>query len=246
MFANRALTPHDLVVPWLAAGLFTLAGLAISFAVRPDPKELSQAHTETVAAPAPVRELLTRPGVPTAMLGAVASFAVMVGVMNLAGYVAVGHGHHHGDIFTIISVHIVGMYGLVLVVGDVVERIGRRRAIVIGLVVMAFSNLVGVWSTSLLGMSLSLFGLGLGWNFSYVAATTELVNLATPAERGRLVGLSDLLSGGTGAALALTGGVLYTGAGATSLALAATALAAAPALWIAATPVLGALRPRTA
>jgi MFS family permease len=246
MFANRALTPHDLVVPWLAAGLFTLVGLAISFAVRPDPKELSQVHAVETAPPAPVRELLGRPGVPTAMLGAVASFAVMVGVMNLAGYVAVGHGHRHGDVFTIISVHIVGMYGLVLVVGDVVERIGRRRAIVIGLAVMAFSNLVGVWSTSLLGMSLSLFGLGLGWNFSYVAATTELVDLATPAERGRLVGLSDLLSSGAGATLALTGGVLYTGAGATSLALAATALAAAPALWIAATPVLGALRPRTA
>jgi MFS family permease len=246
MFANRALTPHDLVLPWLAAGLFTLVGLAISFAVRPDPKELSQAHAVESAPPAPVRELLTRPGVPTAMLGAVASFAVMVGVMNLAGYVAVGHGHRHGDVFTIISVHIVGMYGLVLVVGDVVERIGRRRAIVIGLAVMALSNLAAVWSTSLLGMSLALFGLGLGWNFSYVAATTELVNLATPAERGRLVGLSDLLSSGAGATLALTGGVLYTGAGATSLALAATVLAAAPALWIAATPVLGALRPRTA
>jgi MFS family permease len=246
MFANRALTPHDLVVPWLAAGLFTLAGLAISFAVRPDPKELSQAHAETPAAPAPVRALLTRPGVPTAMLGAVASFGVMVGVMNLAGYVAVGHHHAHGDVFTIISAHIVGMYGLVLVVGDVVERIGRRRAIVIGLGVMAFSNLAAVWSTSLLGMSLALFGLGLGWNFSYVAATTELVDLAAASERGRLVGLSDLLSSSVGATLALTGGVLYTGAGATALALAATVLAAAPAVWIAATPVLGALRPRTA
>ena len=50
----------------------------------------------------------------------------MVGVMNLAGYVAVGHGHAQGDVFTIISLHIVGMYGLVLVVGDVIDRIGRR------------------------------------------------------------------------------------------------------------------------
>jgi MFS family permease len=246
MFANRALTPHDLVVPWLAAGLFTLAGLAISFGVRPDPKELSQVHAETPVAPAPLRQLLARPGVPTAMLGAVASFAVMAGVMNLAGYVAVGHHHAHGDVFTIISAHIVGMYGLVLVVGDVVERIGRRRAIVIGLAVMAVSNLAAVWSTSLLGMSLALFGLGLGWNFSYVAATTELVNLAAASERGRLVGLSDLLSSSAGATLALTGGVLYTGVGATALALAATALAAAPAVVIAARPVLGSLRPRTA
>jgi MFS family permease len=249
MFSGRAFTPHDLVVPWLAAGLFTLAGLALSFGVRPDPKELSKAHvTEAEAAepPAPVRELLVRPGVPTAMLGAVASFAVMVGVMNLAGYVAVGHGHHHGDVFTVISAHIVGMYGFVLVVGDVVERIGRRRAIAIGLATMAVANLGLVWLDGIGGMSLSLFGLGLGWNIAYVAATTELVDLATPSERGRLVGLSDLLSSGTGAALALGGGVVYSAAGSTALALLATGLAAVPAVWVAATPVAAALRLRTA
>jgi hypothetical protein len=99
---------------------------------------------------------------------------------------------------------------------------------------MALSNLALVWLTGIAGMSLSLFGLGLGWNISYVAATTELINLAAPSERGRLVGLSDLLSSGTGAALALGGGVVYTAAGSTALALLATGLAALPALWLAA------------
>jgi MFS family permease len=182
--------------------------------------------------------------VATAMLGAVASFAVMVGVMNLAGYVAVGHHHAHGDIFTIISVHIVGMYGLVLVVGDLVERIGRRRSIVLGLCVMALSNLALVWLDGIAGMSLSLFGLGLGWNFAYVAATTELVNLAEPSERGRLVGLSDLLSSGTGALLALGGGVVYSQSGTTALALLAALLALVPALWVASAPAAAALRLR--
>src|SRR3954447_20094771 len=82
MFSGREMTPHDLVVPWLAAGVFTLAGLAISFGVRPDPKELSKVWTtdeQEAETAAPARELLTRPGVPTAMLGAVASFAVLVG-----------------------------------------------------------------------------------------------------------------------------------------------------------------------
>jgi len=247
MFSGREMTPDDLVVPWLAAGLFTLAGLAISFGVRPDPKELSKRWTtdeQEAEAAAPARELLTRPGVPTAMLGAVASFAVMVGVMNLAGYVAVGHHHAHGDIFTIISVHIVGMYGLVLVVGDLVERIGRRRSIVLGLCVMALSNLALVWLDGIAGMSLSLFGLGLGWNFAYVAATTELVNLAEPSERGRLVGLSDLLSSGTGALLALGGGVVYSQSGSTALALLAALLAFVPAVWVATAPAAAALRLR--
>src|SRR5580765_4433575 len=144
LFADRGLTPHDLALPWLGSSLFALAGLLVSYGVRRDPKELSEAYSvgpvrEENAAP--LREIVRRPGVPMALIGAVASFAVMVGVMNLAGYVAVGHHHEHGAIFTIISVHIVGMYGLVLVVGDVVDRMGRANAMAVGLALMALSNI---------------------------------------------------------------------------------------------------------
>jgi MFS family permease len=156
----------------------------------------------------------------------------MVGVMNLAGYVAVGHHHRHGDIFTVISVHIVGMYGLVLFVGDLVERIGRGRSMVIGLMLMALSNASLAWLTGIAGMSLSLFGLGLGWSLAFVAASTELVARTAPAERGRLIGFSDLLSSFAGAALALGGGVVYSAAGSVSLAWLTAALAAVPAIAI--------------
>jgi hypothetical protein len=81
-------------------------------------------------------------------------------------------------------------------------------------------------------MSLALFGLGLGWNLSYVAATTELVSVTSPQERGRIVGFADLLASFTAAGLALLGGVVYTAAGVTALALGAAALAAVPALWL--------------
>jgi len=240
MFSGQELTADDLVVPWLAASAFTVVGLVLSFGVRPDPQELSRAYADkplgdVPETAAPLSEILRRPGVLTAMLGAVASFAVMVGVMNLSGYIAVGHGHSHGDVFTIISLHIVGMYGLVLVVGDLVERIGRRQSIVIGLAIMALSNLGLVWSSGIPAMSVSLFGLGLGWNLAYVAANTELVSLAEPAERGRLIGFTDLLSSGIGAALALGGGVIYSGGGSVPLALTAVALATLPAL-VAAVP----------
>ena len=233
MFSGDNFAADDLVKPWLAAGLFTIAGLAISFGVRPDPRELSRVYATTVEeTPSSLRQILRRPGVATAMVAAVTSFAVMAGVMNLAGYVAVGHHHSHGDVFTIISLHIVGMYGLVLVIGDVIDRLGRRNAMVLGLLVMAASNAGLVWLSSIAGMSLSMFGLGLGWCLSYIAATTELVGLAGPAERGRLVGASDLLSSICGAALALGGGVVYTGAGGVvSLAVLATGLSILAAAW---------------
>ena len=235
IFAGRDLTPEQLALPWLGSSLFALAGFLISFAVRPDPKELSKAfvtEAEEAAPPAPLAEILRRPGVLTAMLAAIASFAVMVGVMNLAGYVAVGHGHQHGDVFTVISAHIVGMFGLVLIAGDLVDRIGRSRSMAIGLLLMAASNAGLVWLDGIAGMSVSLFGLGLGWNLAYVAATTQLVTLAAPNERGRLIGVSDLTSSLTGAALALGGGVVYSLGGSVPLAVSAAALAAVPALWI--------------
>ncbi len=239
LFAGRALTPQELAWPWLGSSLFALGGLLVSFGVRPDPKDLSAAfrtRVENDEPAAPLAEILRRPGVTTALAGAVASFAVMVGVMNLAGYVAVGHHHNHGSVFTVISAHIVGMYGLILFVGDIVERIGRQRAIAIGLAVMAASNAGLIWLSGIPGMSVSLFGLGLGWSLSYVAATTELVSLARPAERGRLVGLSDLLSSSTGAALALGGGLIYSAGGSVPLAIFAAALAALPACWIVLVP----------
>jgi MFS family permease len=233
MFSGRAFDAHDLTVPWLAAGLFTLAGIAISFGIRRDPRDLSAAYVARTD-PRPLGEILRRPGVATAMIAAVSSFGVMAGVMNLAGYVAVGHHHPQGSVFTIISIHIVGMYGLVLFVGDAIERIGRRRSMVIGLGLIALSNAGMAWFGSIGGMSLAMFGLGLGWCLSYIAATTELVDLAGPSERGRLVGLSDLLSSFGGAGLALAGGVVYTGAGGSvPLAWLATGLAVLACAWVA-------------
>jgi hypothetical protein len=102
----------------------------------------------------------------------------------------------------------------------------------IGLAIMAASNAALIWLTGIGGMSLSLFGLGLGWNVAFVAASTELVQRAAPAERGSLIGFSDLLSSFAGAALALGGGVVYTAAGSASLAVLAAVLAGVPAFWI--------------
>ena len=74
--------------------------------------------------------------------------------------------------------------------------------------------------------------LGLGRNVSFVAATAELTERAEAWERGRLLGFNDLLSGATGAALTLLGGLALTGAGVAALAIGAAALVVVPALWI--------------
>jgi MFS family permease len=210
--------------------VFLVAGLVIAFFVRPDPSTIAKQHGDSVVAASPLAEILRRPGVPLALLAAVTSFAVMASVMNLTGYVALDHGHAQGEVFRIISAHIVGMFGLVIVVGDLIDRIGRQRAITAGLVLMAVSTLALVWFESLVGMSVALFGLGLGWSFSYVAATAELVTLAGVNERGRLIGFSDLVASLTAAVLVLVGGAAFTGLGTVGLALGGTLMAVVPAI----------------
>jgi MFS family permease len=226
-----------LVVPWFVAGALMAVGLAVSLAVRPDPRQIGEAlgyevHRPSGSGAAPLSEILGRPGVRPALIAAVASFAVMVSVMNLSGYVVVGHGHSQADTFWVISAHIVGMYGLVLVIGDTIDRLGRRPALVGGLLVMAVSCISLAWIHSIAAMSVSLFGLGLGWVFSYVAATSELIDLTALSERGRIVGFNDLLSSLTGAALALGGGLAYSSLGVVSIAVGSTLAVVVPALVI--------------
>ena len=234
LLAGKDLELDSLVVPYLAAGGIMAIGLALVLAIRPDPKEIATRWhaVETAAPAAPLREILRRPGVRAGLVGAIASFAVMVAVMNLTGYVVVGHGHHQSDVFDVISAHIVGMYALVLVIGSLIDRFGRRPAVVTGLAVMAVSCVGLVWAESILWSSVALFGLGLGWNISYVGSATILADAASPSERGKLLGFTDLVSSATGASLALLGGVAYTEIGITALALGATAFVVLPGLWI--------------
>ncbi len=239
LLAGRDLDGDALATLWLAAGGFMAAGLVLVCCVRPDPTKIAALlrHADGDDAPAasaaPLRELLGRPGVVPALIAAQASFAVMVAVMTLTGAVVVDHHHHGADmVFPIIGAHVVGMFGLIVFVGDLVDRIGRTPSLAGGLLLMAASVISLLWVTSVPATGIALFGLGLGWNFSFVAATAVLSDCTEPSERGKLLGFNDLLAGLTGAGLALLGGVALTVLGVGALAIGGAALVLAPALWI--------------
>jgi MFS family permease len=239
LFSDKDVAASTLTVPWLAAAGMSLVACAIVLAVRPDPKliaeRISAGRDEPPpGAAAPLREIVRRPGVLPAMLAAVASFGVMVSVMNLTGYVVVDHHHHaQGAVFPIIGAHVLGMYALVLVIGRLIDRIGRGPALGGGLAVMAVSCIALMWAESVPVIALLLFGLGLGWNLSFVSATAQLADATSPAERGKLLGLNDLVAGLAGASLALLGGVALDVLGVGALAIGATLLALAPAVLLA-------------
>jgi MFS family permease len=241
LFAQGGAQGGQLLAPWLAAAGFMAVGLVLILNVRPDPKRigalLAEQSGEGIARPAgraaPLVQILRRPGVLAALLAAVASFSVMASMMTLSGYVLVSHGHHQGAVFPVLSAHFIGMFGLMPVVGNIIDRLGRLRALVGGLLLIGFCSLSVVWAVeSIAATSLGLFGIGLGWNFSYVAATAELADRTIPVERGKILGFTDLLAGLLSAVLASLGGLTLAAVGLAGLGVAGLALTVAPTLWV--------------
>jgi MFS family permease len=240
LFAGKDLEADSLTVPWLVAGGISLVALVMVQFVRPDPKRIAELihsrDAEAAVSPtsAPLSELVRRPGVAAAMLAALASFGVMVSVMNLTGYVVVEHHHHtQASVFPIIGAHVFGMYALVLVIGAVIDRIGRIIALQTGLVVMALSTTGLLWAESVFAVAVLLLGLGVGWNISFVAATAQLADRTSPSERGKLLGFNDLLAAFLAAGLALLGGFALDSIGVAALAIGATLIVVSPLLLIA-------------
>jgi MFS family permease len=239
LFAGEELETRVLTAAWLVAGAFMVVGTCIVLAVRPDPKRIGEALARdrgpdaSAPAPAPLAEIVRRPGVVPALVAAVASFSVMVALMNLVSYVVVHeHGHHQANVFPIIGAHVFGMYALVLVVGELIDRIGRRQALVGGLAVMAVAAAGLAPTESVAGTAVLLFALGIGWSLSFVAATAALADCAAVGDRGKLLGLNDVGSSFVGAGLVLLGGYVIDALGVVALALGGTALVVLPALWI--------------
>jgi MFS family permease len=237
LFAGKHVDVDVLTVPWLAAGALSIVCAAITLTVRPDPKRIAELlaadDPPAPSAHVPLAEILRRPGVIPALLAAFASFGVMVSVMNLTGYVVVEEHHHaQHDVFPIVGAHVLGMYALVLFVGALIDRLGRTPALAAGLFVMGLSALALGWISSVAATAILLFGLGIGWNISYVAAAAQMADLTLPSERGRLFGFNDFAAALFGAALALVGGLTLESLGVASMAVGAAILVTAPAPWI--------------
>jgi len=224
----------DLATPWLAASAILGIGFLATFAIRVDPIPIARGMTSANAAPtvqAPGRSisaLLRVPRVGPALIAAVLSQGVMSSLMSITGLIMVDAGHTIGSITVVMSAHFFGMFGLVLVAGQLVDRIGRQNAIVIGLSVLTVGALSMLMGGSLIVMIPALFLIGVGWNIAFVGSTATLADATEPRERGSLLGFNDFVATNMGAVGAMTFAVVYGEAGLVPLVGVAVVLALTP------------------
>ncbi|HSH21729.1 MAG TPA: MFS transporter, partial [Candidatus Caenarcaniphilales bacterium] len=241
----RSEDPGALAAPWPLAAATMAVGALVLLAIRVDPREIAVrlatpaaggVTAVTAEPPAPTRslgQLFALPMVPLALLAAVISQAVMTATMALAGLVLVGHGHDLASVSITLSAHFLGMFGLVLVVGKLVDRMGRFRSVIVGLVVLAAGVLALLPGGELVNFVPGMFAIGVGWNIAFVASTAVLADAARPAERGRLLGFSDALSVAVAAGLSFGAGWIVGSVGLAVLVVVGVLVTLVPAALIA-------------
>jgi MFS family permease len=141
----------------------------------------------------PLARIMVQPVFIVAVLGA----AMGYGVMNLlmtATPLAMGLcGHPYTAAATVISWHVIGMFGPSFFTGSLIKRFGVLQVMAAGALL-----LYGVVAIALSGISVPHFWfalvlLGIGWNFLYIGGTTLIAEACTPAERAKTQGANDLL-----------------------------------------------------
>lgn len=171
--------------PWLIGiGFYLVAAIIIFFVLRPDPMQIAREianeenkqKREDVGNGRPIKMLLGVPQVQLAILSMLISQTVMVTLMVITPLHMHLHNYDTGAISIVIAAHTLGMFGLSLVTGRLVDRFGRIVMMIAAAVTLIISAIISPLSTELPVLVVGLFLLGLGWNFGYIAGSSMLAD----------------------------------------------------------------------
>jgi MFS family permease len=211
----------EMLGPYVASFvLIALATLVVFILLRPDPRELgrevSKLYPESSPDEGKVRsfsQIIRVPAAAVAVVAMVVSQAVMVMLMGITALYMKDNNHELLGISLVISSHTFGMYAFSIFSGQLADRWGRGPVILIGAVGLVFACLLAPISPNLAPLAISLFLLGLGWNFCYVGGSSLLADQLNHLERAKTQGINDLLIGLATATGSFISGLIFASLG---------------------------------
>ena len=214
--------------------LFAIAAVLVFIGLRPDPrdvgKEVAKQYPSEIphGEARPILETLRQPAAITAVTAMMLGQVVMVAIMVITSLHMEDHNHNRADIYSVISAHTFGMFAPSIISGWLLDKIGRGRMILIGASTLLLACITAPLSPDVLPLGISLFLLGLGWNFCFVGGSTLLSDQLSPVERSRAQGTNDFLVGLASAIISLSSGFIFDASSYTMMAVIAGALSLVP------------------
>jgi MFS family permease len=196
-------TPY--VASYLTVPLLALVTILLLSGLR-----LPAVATTAAAGPArPLSAIVRQP----AFVAAVVSQMTGYGVMNLLMTgtplaMTVYHGHGLPNAVFVIQWHMVGMFLPGFFTGRLIERIGERATILLGIGINVLSLAVAFAGVGIWHFWIALTLLGVGWNLMFVGGSTLVTRTYTSAERAKTQAANDFAIWTTVAASSLSAGQL--------------------------------------
>ena len=207
---------NELAGSYLATlGLMGIVFVLVFFGLRPDPRDLGrqvaeQHPSEMLTGEArPFLEIIRQPAALMAVTAMVLGQVVMVAIMVITSRHMDHNQHGLSDIARVIQSHTFGMYAFSFITGRLTDKWGRGPVIIAGAGMLLLSCLTAPLSPDVLPLAVSLFLLGLGWNFCFVGGSALLSDQLSPAERSRTQGANDLMVGLASATGSLGSGIVF-------------------------------------
>lgn len=186
-------------------------------------------------------QMLKTPRIAVAVICAMVGYALMNLVMTSTPLAITGIGMHQDNAADVVMVHVLAMFAPSFFTGHLIVRFGVERIVAIGMIILAGGGIVALAGVDLMNFYVALALLGIGWNFSFIGASTMLSDAHTPEERGRIQGINDMIVFGmvtvgslaSGALMNCSGGSVIQGWNAVNLAMVPfLALAGGALIWL--------------
>lgn len=203
---------NDLLAVEYAGSFISLAGLNfITFLILLSykHKQYNEPKQTIVKTERNLTQIITQPKFIIAVLVSAFGYGLMSLLMT-AVPLSMKHSYNF-DLSTITFVvqsHIFAMYIPSLFSGFVLKKIGVFNFVILGFVFNLASYIVGQTNQQIIGFWLSLFLLGIGWNFLFIGGTYLVTKTYHPNEKFKTQALNDFLVFGIQAIAALSSGLI--------------------------------------
>jgi len=211
---------------------FSLASVLMFTSLRPDPLTLAveEGPHDTDRQPRPLNEILRSRSVQLAYAAIVTSQVVMVLVMVMTPVHIKANDGTLTTVGWVMMAHTLGMFAIAPITGKLVGLLGSTRMIAAAATVFVGGSLLATTTSdgNIPVLALSMFFVGVAWNFGFVAGSTLLQQGQSVVDRLKLQGVADS-SAWIASAFAATGaGLIMEASSYGTLAAVAAVLALIP------------------
>ena len=156
----------------------------------------------------PLGEIARQPAYLVAVASAMVGYGVMNFIMIATPLAMHDYAHRFSDTAFVIQWHIFGMFVPSFFTGQLIRKFGTANIMLAGVLLLGLCVGINFTGTTVTHFWGSLIFLGLGWNFLFVGATTQLTTTYASNEKAKAQALNDFIVFGTVSLTSLSSGAV--------------------------------------